>query len=103
MNAENRCLFFLVQILQFKVYPIRAYVVQKQFQGIHLHWPHIVKRDSVVTDASWALEKRKTSPHISIKWPRREKTCLRGFANNTGADQPARSRSPISAFVIRFL
>ena len=21
--------------------------------------------------------------------PRREKTCLRGFANNTGADQPA--------------
>ena len=35
--------------------------------------------------------------------PRREKTCLRGFANNTGADQPARPRSLISAFVIRFL
>ena len=35
--------------------------------------------------------------------PRREKTCLRGFANNTGADQPAHSRSLISAFVIRFL
>ena len=34
--------------------------------------------------------------------PRREKTCLRGFANNTGADQPAHSRSLISAFVIRF-
>ena len=33
---------------------------------------------------------------------RREKTCLRGFANNTGADQPAHSRSLISAFVIRF-
>ena len=33
----------------------------------------------------------------------REKTCLRGFANNTGADQPAHSRSLISAFVIRFL
>ena len=26
-----------------------------------------------------------------------------GFANNTGADQPARPRSLISAFVIRFL
>ena len=43
-----------------------------------------------------------------IKWPgsfgpRREKTCLRGFANNTGADQPAHPRSLISAFVIRFL
>ena len=35
--------------------------------------------------------------------PRREKTCLRGFANNTGADQPAHPRRLISAFVIRFL
>ena len=34
--------------------------------------------------------------------PQREKTCLRGFANNTGADQPAHTRSLISAFVIRF-
>ena len=36
-------------------------------------------------------------------WPRREKTCLPGFANNTGADQPAHPRSLISACVIRFL
>ena len=35
--------------------------------------------------------------------PQREKTCVRGFANNTGADQPAHPRSLISAFVIRFL
>ena len=34
---------------------------------------------------------------------RREKTFLRGFANNTGADQPAHPRSLISTFVIRFL
>ena len=33
--------------------------------------------------------------------PRREKTCLRGFANNKGADQPAHPRSLISAFVFR--
>ena len=39
----------------------------------------------------------------SLIGPRREKTCLRGFANNTGADQPAHPRSLISAFVIRFL
>ena len=38
-----------------------------------------------------------------IYGPQREKTCLRGFANNTGADQPAHPRSLISAFVIRFL
>ena len=36
-------------------------------------------------------------------WPQREKTCLRGFANNTSADQPAHPRSLISAFVIHFL
>ena len=35
--------------------------------------------------------------------PRREKTCLRGFANNKGADQPAHPRSLISAFVVRIL
>ena len=35
--------------------------------------------------------------------PQHEKTCLWGFANNTGADQPAHPRSLISAFVIRFL
>ena len=28
--------------------------------------------------------------------------CLRGFVNNTGADQPTHTRSLISAFVIRF-
>ena len=35
--------------------------------------------------------------------PRREKTCLRRFANNKGADQPAQPRSLISPFVIRCL
>ena len=35
--------------------------------------------------------------------PRREKTCLRRLANNTGADQPAHPHSLISAFVIRCL
>ena len=38
-----------------------------------------------------------------INGPRLEKTCLRGFANKKGADQPAHPRSLISAFVIRFL
>ena len=34
--------------------------------------------------------------------PRREKTCLRRFANNNGADQPAHLGSLISPFVIHF-
>ena len=32
-----------------------------------------------------------------------EKTCLRGFANNKGADQPAHPRSLISVYVICLL
>ena len=35
--------------------------------------------------------------------PCREKTCLQGFVNNKGADQPVHWRSLISPFVIRFL
>ena len=35
--------------------------------------------------------------------PQREKTCLRGFANNTGSDQPAHARSLISTFLFGFL
>ena len=38
-----------------------------------------------------------------ITGPRRKKTCLRGFADNTDVDQPAHPRSLISTFVIRFL
>ena len=38
-----------------------------------------------------------------IYGPRREKTCLRGVANNTGAYQPTHPRSLISAFVICIL
>ena len=42
--------------------------------------------------------------HCLLKFgPRREKTCLRGVAKNTGADKPAHPRSLISAFVNRFL
>ena len=33
----------------------------------------------------------------------REKPCLRGIANNSGADQPVHPRSLISALVIHFL
>ena len=46
-----------------------------------------------------------TLPYLRIlskNGPRREKTCLRGLANNKGADQPAHPRSMISPFVIFF-
>ena len=35
--------------------------------------------------------------------PGHEKTCLMSYANNKGADQPAHSRSLISAFIVRCL
>ena len=48
------------------------------------------------------LNSQLSQPKL-INGPQSEKTCLRGFANNTGVDQPAHPRSLISAFVIRFL
>ena len=42
-------------------------------------------------------------PKVMLFVPRPDKTCLQGFANNTGAVQPAHPRSLISAFVVRFL
>ena len=44
-----------------------------------------------------------TEHHVPSYGSRREKTCLRGFANKTGADQPGHPRRLISAFVIHFL
>ena len=49
------------------------------------------------------IELREVLAVYSIYGPQREKTCLRGFANNTSADQPAHPRSLISAFVIHVL
>ena len=39
--------------------------------------------------------------HPGLNGPRRKKTCLRGFANNKGADQPGHPCSLISTFIIR--
>ena len=46
---------------------------------------------------------KKYKKNLLLNWPCREKTCLRGFADNKDADQPAHPRSLIGAFVIRFL
>ena len=43
------------------------------------------------------------SHFIKIKWASTQENLICGFANNTGADQPAHLHSLISAFVIRFL
>ena len=37
----------------------------------------------------------------TLSGPRREKNCLRWFANNKSADQPAHTRSLISDYVVR--
>ena len=49
-----------------------------------------------------SLDPDQEQSDLGLFGPRHEKTCLRGFGNNTGADQPAHTRSLISAFVIHF-
>ena len=46
--------------------------------------------------------KGKKNKHVTYGLDAR-KSCLQGFGNNKGADQPAHPRSLISAFVIRLL
>ena len=65
----------------------------------------VLGKKLAIFDWEWgrnsAPEKSRKS-HVLLG-PQREKTCLRGFANNKGPDQPAHPRSLISVFVIRFL
>ena len=49
------------------------------------------------------LQRLSAGKELNLMGLSREKTCLRGFANNTGAGQPEHPRSLISAFVICFL
>ena len=57
--------------------------------------------EAIVIDTT-VVHSHKLRTDRETSGPRREKTCIRGFANNTGADQPAHHRSLISAFVISF-
>ena len=41
--------------------------------------------------------------NVLINRSQREKPCIRGFASNKSADQPAHSRSPVSTFIVRSL
>ena len=68
------------------------------------YWPRCPEKSQSYQASiqCWAIIGPPAKRYFKIG-PRREKTCLRGFANNTGADQPAHPRSLISAFVIRFL
>ena len=63
------------------------------------------EREFIVGNKKVWVGIRVSSPIIMSLWqgPRHEKTCLRGVANNTGADQPVHQRSLISAFVIPVL
>ena len=65
--------------------------------------PVMAQHCTLTKGLSDPLGLRMTSGRYILFGHRREKTCLRRFANNTGADQPAHPRSLISAFVFRFL
>ena len=57
----------------------------------------------VISECSSFQTKKLYLEDFIIFGPQREKTCLRWFANNKGADKPAHPRSLISAFAIPVL
>ena len=61
------------------------------------------KKTTKIDDVSLKTINENNSTNTAIIGPRHKRTCLRGFVNNTGADQPAHQRSLISTFVIDFL
>ena len=71
-----------------------------------MHYFHltIIVHIALARDFNWAAETQDffKTVYMYLYGPKREKTCLQGFANNTGADQPAHPRSLISTFVIHF-
>ena len=88
----------------------------------HLHPNQIAHKTDITLDTIFIFFSGKRGFHMSCKLshqeifhmtckalstlqngPRYEKTCLWGFANNTGANQPVHPHSLISTFVIRFL
>ena len=77
--------------------PVKNMIQCKAVQVLVVNWYFVVK------DMYIQVQLLFKSFSMTLYGPQREKTCLRGLANNTGADQPAHPRSLISAFVIRFL
>ena len=82
---------------------------------IRVLWEHVIIKVVKKCNKTYTTDKGRNGVYYlpvgkmqkagnrKITGPRRGKTCRRGVANNTGADQPAHPRSLISAFVIRFL
>ena len=81
---------------------LSTYIHDKVMSQIYvLFFQSTTSRSSVmIVGGANNRDLKESSPSFGL---RREKTCLRQFANNTGADQPAHLRSLISAFVIHYL
>ena len=88
----------MIAIAQIKtlIYIYAAKILVQKVAPLKKYWCDIVTPSTITMK----------SPVITASMLNRpccEKTCLRGFANNTGADQPPHPRSLIGTFVICFL
>ena len=113
-NQMSRCICKCIRMrfISFSVYqkPFNiklTWVVRGKMDAFHNYYIKSVfihKQKLPIVVLYWQLNCiiSLVSSETSVLYgPRREKTCLQGFANNTGADQPAHSHSLIGAFVIR--
>ena len=91
-SCRKECNFILASSLEYKICCMRSSA--QSHQG---------SPESIIAYiVTYKCTTKIVIPQLLIG-PRREKPCLRWFANNKGADQPAHPRSLISAFVIRLL
>ena len=89
---------------------LKTNILEKLFQEYHqCQTVRIQIRPDILSGLIWIQTVCKGYQQTAlvgeelIDGPRREKICLRGFANNKGAEQLAHPHRLISAFVICFL
>ena len=116
MNRQHPCPNFALQIIQILAIFLRSIVIDwRSYKVNSVDFSLVFKLDkfdnrvNVLNSGRSKLGSRKPKKQSQrnidgyLDEPGQEKMCLMSYANNKGADQPAHSRSLISAFVVRCL
>ena len=103
MWRKGQCISITNRLVSLSRIPVKQSRIDVDATSSHRRRYDVVPQLCVCYDVCQLSERGpKRMGMASNKFgPRRLKTCLQRFANNTGADQPAQPRSPINAFVMR--
>ena len=90
---QNEVVITCITETLFKIYVLWSGAARVQIRLVYMYLSNVPSVSSRYFN--------NISFNNNIIWASTRENCLRGFAINTGADQPAHPRSLISAFVVR--